>query len=124
MDYSRLCGVTDSSLLHGLQRRNLREAEEGETFALAQQVSSRLTHLGAVQEAHRVAGRHSGSYPGQVLLGRVELRLHRRQQGQSEQRRGRPVRAALQLALVHQGVTEGHDLAGNTQRSSGRRRSS
>jgi len=43
-----------------------------------------------------------------------KLRLDGAQEGQGEQRRGRPLRSTLQPTLVHQGVTEGHYLPENT----------
>lgn len=80
------------------------------------------TNLWAIQEANRVARQQRGLYPSQIVLRvslgvRAELRLDRLQEGQGEQGRGRPVWSALQLALVHQGVTERHDLTGNTEQT-------
>lgn len=75
--------------------------------------SVHYTNHWAVKEVNRVAWQNCSLYPSQVLLRiccgeRTKFRQDWVQEGQGYQCCGRLLWSALQPALVHQGVTEGH----------------
>lgn len=92
-----------TSMLHGLKTLS----------------SVHYTNHWAIKEANRVAWQNCGLYPSQVLLGiccgeRPKFRQDWEQEGQDDQCCGCLLWSALQPALVHQGVTEGHYLSTKT----------